>query len=227
MKKTKRVVKAIVAIFALVLAFQVFGVEAKAANYNLSGPDTIMLYKNQGHWVNVIEGENKEDNYNFVDAKFISVKSSNSKVLKIENKSSSGFGFVVKKGGKATVTAKVKIKGKTYTLKKKYTVIDDKPFEYIKYGNKNIYKGKEYVENCLYKPKSGKKISWKLKKGYQLLNATYDSGYPSKLKKCKNGQKLKLKKGGTTIVTFDIRTPENHKIQYIIHFTDEAYGEWY
>lgn len=68
-------------------------------------------------------------------------------------------------------------------LKKTITVVDDKPFEYIKYGKKDLYKGNEYMLPWISGLKSGKTLTWKLKKGYKVVN--FDSFVDGKNKKIK------------------------------------------
>ena len=146
-----------------------------------------------------------------------SVKSSNPKVIryKKEYSSSKSFSLESLKAGKSKITVKVKVGKKTYTLTKTVEIIDDKPFSYIKYDGKNIYKNNEYYIPDVYNT-SGKVFEWKMKEGYKVISAKYykDDGNSRKVQ---SGKKLYFAKGQETpTVTFFIETPDGKTCYYTI-----------
>ena len=216
LKRTERIVKVMLSVFTFFMVLQVCGITVKAQSYKIGGCANVIAHCENHSYSATVEGVESDK------VQFISVKSSNTKVLSVylspDKKYRSYFSCSGMSAGTATVTAKVKVNGKTVTLKQKYTVLNDKPFQYIKYEKKNIYKGNEYRSNFQNKMKNGQTFTWKLKKGYKMVSATiYNENAGTK--KLKNGQKLTLPKGKETWLSFTIRTPKNQVIEYRIIMT--------
>jgi len=152
------------------------------------------------------------------NAKIISVKSSNENVVRTSlYEDKKNFSWSGLQPGKAVITAKVKQNGKTYTIKRTIVVKNDKPFVYIKYGNKNIYKGNEYRSNFQYGMKNNQKITWKLKPGYKIVKVTSRLENSTQVQQeIKNGAKLKTTNKGFHWVTFDVKLKSGEVVQYRI-----------
>ena len=128
------------------------------------------------------------------------VKSSNKSVVKVEVFDNNGtvyVGLQPKKIGKATVTFKYKLKGKTYSAKVKVKVVKyTNALKSLKIGSTEYasrFNKEDYI--FLDKKLSGK-LNIKLKSGYTLGGIyLYKRGGGGLPKTLKNGKKITVKKG--------------------------------
>ncbi len=208
MKMKKRVLNTVLLFAICFCAFWMTSTKVQAADPKYTPMRKTILVCTNHSWGGSVQ--------NLDNGKIISVKSSKPKVLSVSfQKGSNSLSYSGLKAGKSVITVKVKKGGKTYTLKSTVRVVADKPFKYIKYNNKNIYKNNEYRSNFQHGLKSGKKLTWKMKKGYKVTKAQYViSGSGSSYKKVKNGQKMKIVKNKTTWVSYEIKTPKGYKVEY-------------
>ena len=208
MKQEKQsIIKTVLAIMCIIITTLLASVSASAAAAPTlsSTKETVNVCTNHWYGSSVISEQK---------GKIVSVKSSKPSVVKVEDREDNFYNWKKKKKGKAVITVKYKIGSKTYTLKQTVTVKKVKPFSYIKYNGKNIYKGHEF-ESYFVKLKSGKKITWKLKKGYKLVSATTHYEMKSN-KKLKKNAKLTIKKNLNSWINFTVKDSKGNVFEYRI-----------
>lgn len=156
---------------------------------------------------------------NLGNGKVSNWKSSNTKVIKLDstNRGKGTKGYRTVGTGTATISCKVKKGGVTYTPKIKITVKKINGFQYIKVDGKNVYRGKNYIFSHVDRDgRKSVKVSWKLKSGYKLVEASYYSEKTGKSVKVKNGKKVTLKPGfGYVTITY-----KNSKGEYFSYDID-------
>ncbi len=210
-KFMKTIKKLLMALAVVAAVFCFTGVKPEAATKEINPKiylDSTELFCKNGSFGSSVVGV-PGNNY-----KITSVKSSNTDVIVYDKESSNPKTFFLKTVGigKSKITVAVKVKNKVYHLSKVVEVVKDIPFSYINYGDKNIYKGHAF-DIAHHDVKSGKKITWKLRKGYKIIGAyfvTKDKGNVE----IKNGSKLTFKKNTYPLVYFCIQTPEKKVIYY-------------
>ena len=208
MKQEKQsIIKTVLVIMCIIITTLLASVSASAAaDPTLSSTkETVNVCTNHWYGTSVISEQK---------GKIVSVKSSKPSVVKVEDREDNFYNWSALKKGKAVITVKYKIGSKTYTLKQTVTVKKVKPFSYIKYNGKNIYKGHEF-ESYFVKLKSGKKITWKLKKGYKLVSATTNYGMKG-YKKLKKNARLTIKKNLNRWINFNVKDSKGNVFEYRI-----------
>ena len=156
--------------------------------------DTYDPFKENAKHTQVFES-NAGDIYWEYSPEYTSARSSDPDVVSVLE--GSYYGVRIKKSGKATVTVKYVLDGKSKTAKIKYKVKKFKnKFSKFKVGSENLISDIKKGSTCYISPCSGK-VKFKVKKGYELQSAdVFTSGYlGGESFPLKNGKKAKLKSG--------------------------------
>ena len=164
-------------------------------------------------------------------ASIISVKSSNPSVLKVEKYSSDIYdtNLIPKKPGKAKVSVKYKLNGKTGTISAVYTVkAYPNPMTYVKVNGKEIdIKGNKYYYDIFNYKKTKATVTIKLAKGWKFdgtwgftakdePDAEIKEFYP------KSGKSFKIPKNEYCCVFFTFTNAKGDDIQYGVRFYRRA-----
>ena len=165
------------------------------------------------------------------NAKIVSVKSSNTKVIKVEKQSSDINDTLLYplKPGKAKITVKYKVKGKTKTVSATFKVKKyPNPLLSVKVNGKklDIKTYKFYYDFYKYKA-TNTKIQVKLAKGWKIADAyrfTEKSKDGSDFNdyNVKNGKAFKVKKGYNCYVFFNLVNSKGEYLQYGIRLYRNA-----
>lgn len=191
MKLAKRLLRTCLALLLVIFSLSsgmVVGAKGKAK----LAPETLWV----GTENYTVSYQNMSDDERF-ESTLVSVKSDNSKVIKVvENKGGDsqdivyGFTLTAVKPGKAKITVVYQYKGKEITLSATYTVKKNpKPFSSISIGGKKLNL-KKNPYNC---------IIWTAKRKKQSVDVKLNKGW--KIKKIyvydENGEYWKVKNGGS------------------------------
>lgn len=211
----KRSISLLLVLVMIVSVFAFDVPEAKAASKpNLGAEKRVVFYSKNGEYgISVKDlGNGKVSNW----------KSSNSKVLKITQKTEDCVWFVTKKTGTSTISCTVKKGGKTYKLKSKVTVKKCDPFSYVKIDGKNVYKKNYYLANVNKKVGSKVKVEWKLKSGWKVRSAQYrvQSESGNELKTLKNKKKVPVGTHGTWVI-LELINSKNELYTYDVFIADK------
>ncbi len=131
----------------------------------------------------------------------------------------SGYEVIRKGYGKTTINVKVVLAGKQYKNSCKYTFNKyANPFSSLKIGNANYTKNMKSPALELTKSKLRGKLSFKLKKGYKITNATclygsYDTAPGMQYKKIKNNAKLPSNTKSITLYLQNTKTKATFAVQ--------------
>lgn len=173
------------------------------------------------------------NNWDAVDnAKLVSVKSSKSSVLKAVKDGNDLYGYYLmpKKAGKSKITVKYKLKGKTYTMSRTYSVKKyPNPIKALKLNGKTIKtsKNKFSLNTDGYKKTSAKiKITpnsgWKITLAY----ITLVKGDINKLKEIKpsvfkKGGSIKIPSGYNGYIFINLENSKGETFNYGVRFFRE------
>lgn len=161
----------------------------------------------------------------------VSVKSSNPGVLKVTDADS--LEATPRKAGKATITVKYKLGGKSYTIKGKYTVkAYPKPVKSLTVNGERIKLTERQKLRYNHEAEYGKKVSvtinlkpragWKITKIKAYTRDTWNSKARKTTLKVANNTKFTVPKDKEAFITYTLENGKT-KFDYIVNV--ERYGE--